>query len=73
MSKSFERTSELDLFSQIRELHLEKNGLKSVPQNPGEVLKQFSRINENELSLCADILTKIVKVILEESPHILIK
>jgi len=73
LSKKFRETSNFNLLSQISEVYLEKNGLKSIPQNPGEVLRQFSRINENELSLYTEILTKTVKVIPKESPHILIK
>ena len=68
-----ERTSKLNLFPQIPESYLEKNRFESISQNPGEILRQFSRTNENGLSLCTDILTKIVKVIPEKSPHILIK
>ena len=73
MSTGSERTSELNLFPQILESYLEKNRFKSISQNPGEILRQFSRINEKELSLYTEILTKTVKVIPEESPHILIK
>ena len=73
MSTGSEKTRKLELFSQIPESYLEKNRFKSISQNPGEVLRQFSRINENELSPYMEILTKTVKVIPEESPHILIK
>ena len=73
MSTGSERTSELNLFPQILESYLEKNRFKSIPQNPGEILRQFSRTNENRLSPCADILTKLVKVIPKKSPHIPIK
>ena len=73
MSTGSERTSKLNLFPQILESYLGKNRFKSIFQNPGEILRQFSRINENELSLYTEILTKTVKVIPEESPHILIK
>ncbi len=73
MSTGSERTSKLSLFPQIPESYLGKNRCKSIFQNPGEILSQFSRINENKLSLGMDILTRIVKVIPEESPHILIK
>jgi hypothetical protein len=72
-STGSERTSKLNLFPQIPESYLEKNRFKSISQNPGEILRQFSRINENELSLYTEISTKTVKVIPEESPHILIK
>ncbi len=54
-STGFERTSKLNLFPQISESCLEKNRFKSILQSPGETLRQFSRINENELSLCTDI------------------
>ncbi len=73
MSTGSERTSKLDLFPQIPESYLEKNRFKSISQNPGEILRRFSRTNENRLSPCTDILTKLVKVIPKESPHILIK
>jgi len=73
MSTGSERTSKFNLFPQVPESYLGKNRLKSISQNPGEILRQFSRTNENRLSLYTDILTKIVKVIPEESPHILIK
>ena len=72
-STGSERTSKLNLFPQIQKSCLGKNRFKSIPQNPGEALRQFSRINENELSLYKEILTKTVKVIPKESPHILIK
>ncbi len=73
MNIGSERTSELNLFLQIPESCLGKNRFKSISQKPGEILRQFSRINENELSPHTEILTKTVKVILRESPHILIK
>ena len=72
-STGSERTSKLNLFPQIQEACLGKNRFKSIPQNPGEILRQFSSVKENELSLHTEILTKIVKVIPKESPHILIK
>ncbi len=73
MSTGSERTSKFNLFPQIPESYLGKNRFKSTSQNPGEILRRFSKINENELSLYTEILTKTVKVIPEESPHILIK
>ncbi len=73
MSTGSERTSKLNLFPQILESYLGKSRFKSIFQNPGEILRQFSRPNENELSLYTEILTKTVKVIPKESPHILIK
>jgi hypothetical protein len=73
MSTGSERTSKLNLFPQILESCLGKNRFKSILQNPGEALRQFSRINENELSPYTEILTKTVKIIPKESPHILIK
>ncbi len=73
MSTGSERTSKFDLFPQIPESYLEKNRFKSISQNPGEILRRFSETNENGLSLCTDILTKFVKVIPKESPHILTK
>ena len=73
MSTGSEKTRKLELFSQIPKSYLEKNRFISIFQNPGEILRQFSRINEKELSLYTEILTKTVKVIPEESPHILIK
>ncbi len=72
-STGSERTSKFNLFSQIPESYLGKNRLKSIFQNPGEILRQFSKINENELSLYTEILTKTIKVTPKESPHILIK
>ena len=72
-STGSEKTRKLELFSQIPESYLEKNRFKSISQKPGEILRQFSRINENELSLYTEISTKTVKVIPEESSHILIK
>ena len=73
MSIDSERTSRFNLFPQIMESYLRQNRFKSISRKPGEILRQFSRINENELSLYTEISTKIVKVIPEESPHILIK
>ena len=73
MSTGSERTSRLNLFPQIPESYLEKNRFKSISQNLGEILRRFSRINEKELSLYTEILTKNIKVIPEEFPHILIK
>ena len=72
-STGSERTSRFNLFPQIMESYLRQNRFKSISQKPGEMLRQSSRINENELSLYTEISTKIVKVIPEESPHILIK
>ncbi len=72
MSTGSERTSKLNLFPQVQESFL-KNRFESISQKPGEILRQLSRINENELSLDTEISTKTVKVIPEESPHILIK
>ena len=72
-STGSERVSKLNLFPQIQESYLGKNRFKSISQSPGEILRQFSNVNENELSLYTDILTKIVKVIPKKSPHILIK
>ena len=71
-STGSERMSKLNLFPQIQESYL-KNRFKSISQKPGEILRQFSRIIENELSLYTEISTKTVKVIPEESPHILTK
>ncbi len=68
-----ERTSKLNLFPQNPESYLRKNRFKSISQNPDEILRRFSRINGNELSLYTEILTKTVKVIPKESPHIPIK
>ncbi len=73
MSTGSEGLSKLSLFPQILEFCLEKNRFKSISQNPGEILRQFSKINEKELSLYTEILTKTVKVIPRKSPHILIK
>ena len=73
MSTGSERVSKLNLFPQIQESYLGRNRFKFISQKPGEILRQFSRINENELSLYTEILTKTVKVIPKESPHILIK
>jgi len=72
-STGSERTSKLNLFPQVQESYFGKNKFESISQKPGEILRQFSRTNENELSLHTEILTKTVKVIPEESPHILIK
>jgi hypothetical protein len=68
-----ERTSKLNLFPQIQEACLGKNRFKSIPQNSGKTLRQFSSVNENGLGLYTEILTETVKVIPKESPHILIK
>ena len=73
MSTGSERTSKLNLFPQVQETCLGKNRFKPISQNPGEALRQFSRVNESELSLYKEVLTKTVKVILKESPHILAK
>ncbi len=58
MSIGSEGTSKLSLFPQITEFYLRKNRFKPILQNPGEILRQFSRINENELSLCTDVFKK---------------
>ena len=42
MSIGSERTSKLNLFPQIPESRWEKNRFKSISQNPGEILRQFS-------------------------------
>ena len=73
MSIDSERTSRFNLFPQIMESYLRQNRFESISQKPGEMLRQFSRINENELSPYMEILTKTVKVIPTESSHILIK
>ena len=73
MSTGSEKTSKHNLFPQVLESYLGMNRFKSISQNPGKMLRQSSRINENELSLYTEISTKTVKVIPEESPHILIK
>jgi len=73
MSTGSKRTSKFNLFPQIQESCLGENRFKSILQNPGETLRQFSSVNENELSPYKEILTETVKVILRESPHILIK
>ena len=72
-STGSERMSKLDLFPQVQKSCLGRNRFKSILQNPGETLRQFSSVNENELSLYKEILTKTVKVIPKESPHILTK
>ncbi len=51
-----ERMSKLNLFPQVQESYSEKNRFRSIFQNSGEILRQFSRINENKLSLCTDVL-----------------
>jgi hypothetical protein len=56
MSTGSERTSRFNLFPQTPESYLKKNRFKSISQNSGEILRQFSRINENKLSLCTDVL-----------------
>ena len=55
-STGSERVSKLNLFPQIQESYLGKNRFKFISQKPGEILRQFSRINENKLSLCTDVL-----------------
>jgi len=71
MSTGSEKTRKLELFSQIPESYLRMNRFESISQNPGEILRQFSKINENELGLCTDVFKK--KYPGKESPHILIK
>ncbi len=56
MSTGSEKTRKLELFSQTSESCLEKNRFKSIFQSLGEILRQFSRINENKLSLYTDVL-----------------
>ena len=56
MSTGSEKASRLNLFSQIPESYLKKNRFKSISQNSGEILRRFSRINENKLSSCTDVL-----------------
>ncbi len=73
MSTGSEKTNRFNLFPQIPESYLKKNRFKSISQNLGEILRRFSKTNENGLSPCTDILTKLVKVIPKESPHILTK
>ena len=72
MSTGSEKTRKLELFSQIPESYLRMNRFESISQNSGEILGQFSRINENELGLCTDVFLK-KKYPGKESPHILIK
>ena len=66
MSTGSERTSRFNLFPQIMESYLRQNRFKSISQKPGEILRQFSRINENELSSCKDVF----KIIPVKSPRI---
>ena len=73
MSTGSERTSKFNLLPQVLESYLRKNKFKFIPQNLGEILRRFSKTNENGLSPCMDILTKFVKVIPKGSPHILTK
>ena len=73
MSTGSKRTSKFNLFLQIQKSCLGKNRFKSIPQNSGKTLRQFSSVNENGLGLYTEILTETVKVIPKESPHILIK
>ena len=42
MSTGSERTSRFDLFPQVPESHLGMNRVKSISQNPGEILRQSS-------------------------------
>jgi hypothetical protein len=42
MSTGSERTSKFDLFPQVPESYLGMNRFKSISQNPGEILRQFS-------------------------------
>ena len=42
MSTGSERTSKFNLFPQIPESNLGKNRFKSISQNPGKILRQFS-------------------------------
>jgi hypothetical protein len=42
MSTGSERTSKFDLFPQVPESCLGMNRFKSISQNPGEILRQFS-------------------------------
>ncbi len=42
MSTGSERTSKSNLFPQVLESYLGMNGFKSISQNPGEILRQFS-------------------------------
>ncbi len=64
-----ERTSKLNLSPQIPESYLGKNRVKSIFQNPGEILRRFSGTNENELSTYTDILTKSLRLS-RKSPRI---
>ena len=42
MSTGSERTSKFDLFPQVPESYLGMNRVKSISQNPGEILRQSS-------------------------------
>ena len=42
MSTGSERTSKFDLFPQVLESYLGMNRFKSISQNPGKILRQFS-------------------------------
>ncbi len=68
MSTGSEKTRKLELFSQIPESYLRMNRFESISQNPGEILRQFSRINENELGLRTDVFLK--KNVPVKSPRI---
>ena len=49
MSTDSERTSKFDLFPQVPESYLGMNRFKSISQNPGEILRQFS--SETKMNL----------------------
>ena len=70
MSTGSKRTSKLNLFPQVQKSCLGKNRFKSILQNPGETLRQFSSANENELSLYTEILTKKPLRLSQKSPRI---
>ena len=70
MSTGSERVSKLNLFPQIQESYLGKNRFKSISQNPGEILRQFSSEMKMNLVYVRMFLKKYPG---KESPHILTK
>jgi hypothetical protein len=69
-STGSEGTRKLSLLPQISESFLGKNRFKSISQNPGEILRQFSSEMKMNLVYVRMFLKKYPG---KESPHILTK
>jgi len=69
MSTGSERTSKLNLFPQVPESYLGMNRFKSISQNPGEILRQFS----SEMKMNLVYVRMFLKNIPVKSPRIFLQ